>query len=97
MYEEGSDAADVRFFPPGVPLLVILLGVSLQWVWPLHPGYMLPSPVRIFVGGAIAIGSFLGLGGWVLQRFAIKPEEEYLEAKFGEAYLAYKRRVRRWI
>lgn len=34
---------------------------------------------------------------WILQRFAIRPEEAYLERKFGDAYLAYKRRVRRWI
>jgi len=34
---------------------------------------------------------------WALQRLAIRPEEEYLERKFGETYLAYKRRVRRWI
>lgn len=32
-----------------------------------------------------------------LQRFAILPEEAYLESKFGDSYLAYKRRVRRWI
>ena len=37
------------------------------------------------------------LCGWVLQRFAILPEEAYLERKFGETYLAYKRRVRRWL
>ncbi|CAN5258429.1 isoprenylcysteine carboxylmethyltransferase family protein [soil metagenome] len=37
------------------------------------------------------------LAALVLQRFAILPEERYLEAKFGEEYLAYKRRVRRWI
>jgi protein-S-isoprenylcysteine O-methyltransferase Ste14 len=35
--------------------------------------------------------------GWTLQHFAIRPEEAYLEAKFGEAYLSYKRRVRRWL
>jgi protein-S-isoprenylcysteine O-methyltransferase Ste14 len=34
---------------------------------------------------------------WLLQRFAILPEEGYLEQKFGETYLAYKRRVRRWL
>jgi protein-S-isoprenylcysteine O-methyltransferase Ste14 len=34
---------------------------------------------------------------WVLRRFAIEPEEIYLERKFGERYEAYKRRVRRWI
>ena len=34
---------------------------------------------------------------WGLQRLAILPEEAYLERKFGEAYVAYKRRVRRWL
>ena len=28
---------------------------------------------------------------------AIKPEEQYLEEKFGDAYLEYKERVRRWL
>ncbi len=28
---------------------------------------------------------------------AVSPEEQYLEEKFGEAYKAYCRRVRRWI
>lgn len=36
-------------------------------------------------------------GAWVLQRFVIRYEEEYLERKFGKTYLAYKQRVRRWI
>lgn len=34
---------------------------------------------------------------WVLHRFAILPEEAYLERKFGETYLSYKRKVRRWL
>ena len=33
----------------------------------------------------------------LLTYFVIKREEEYLERKFGEAYLGYKRGVRRWI
>jgi protein-S-isoprenylcysteine O-methyltransferase Ste14 len=37
------------------------------------------------------------IGVWLLQRFAILPEEAYLERKFGDTYLAYKRRVRRWV
>jgi protein-S-isoprenylcysteine O-methyltransferase Ste14 len=37
------------------------------------------------------------LCGWLLQRLAINPEEEYLEQKFGDSYLAYKERVRRWL
>lgn len=40
---------------------------------------------------------FTPLVGWLLQRFAILPEEAYLEEKFGEDYRAYRRRVRRWI
>ena len=37
------------------------------------------------------------LCAWLLYRLAIVPEEAYLERKFGETYLSYKRRVRRWI
>jgi protein-S-isoprenylcysteine O-methyltransferase Ste14 len=33
----------------------------------------------------------------LLTFYVIKPEERYLEQKFGEAYLNYKRGVRRWI
>ena len=33
----------------------------------------------------------------ILTYFVIRPEERYLERAFGEDYLAYKQRVRRWI
>jgi protein-S-isoprenylcysteine O-methyltransferase Ste14 len=33
----------------------------------------------------------------VMNRAIISREETYLERKFGEEYLEYKRRVRRWI
>jgi len=34
---------------------------------------------------------------WLLQRYAILPEEAYLERKFGDAYRDYAKRVRRWL
>jgi len=33
----------------------------------------------------------------LLNRYVIKPEERYLEQKFGEVYLKFRRSVRRWI
>jgi protein-S-isoprenylcysteine O-methyltransferase Ste14 len=37
------------------------------------------------------------IGLLLTDRFVIVKEETYLERKFGEEYLSYKRRVRRWI
>ena len=157
--ESQRDAAAVRVFPPGVPLLTVLGGVGLQRVWPIDPGFQLPALLRYGIGGAVVLGAFLGLGfwsvlvmrrtgqsenpwkptfsivrqgpfritrnpmylqmvlicagfaillanawilvltpfcAWILQRFAIRPEEAYLERKFGAQYLDYKERVPRW-
>lgn len=160
MDQKGSDAAKVKFFPPGIPLIAILAGVVLDRVWPLNFIVSFSSQLRYVVGGVIVVGSVLFLGGWsvvlfrrngqnenpwkptpnietngpyavtrnpmylqmvivcigvaillgngwilvltpfvvlALQQLAIQPEETYLEAKFGETYLEYKRCVRRWI
>jgi protein-S-isoprenylcysteine O-methyltransferase Ste14 len=158
--DEPRDAANVRIFPPAVPLLAILAGVFLERAWPIDPGVSLPGAARYWIGGAIALGGFGALGVYavvlfrrsgqhpnprkptpsivergpyrftrnpmylsflllcigcavmlmnvwillltpvvagVLQHFVIRHEEAYLEHKFGEGYLAYKRRVRRWL
>ena len=156
----SRDGAEVRVFPPAVPLVAILAGFGLQYVWPINIGAAIPGLVRYWLGGAILAGAILLLGGWsvllmrrsgqsenpwkptthiiergpysftrnpmylqmvvacigvavilgnvwilllafvcawALQVLAILPEEEYLERKFGEQYLAYKKRVRRWL
>jgi len=37
------------------------------------------------------------IGLVLIDRLVVTREERYLERKFGEEYLSYKRRVRRWI
>lgn len=60
----------------------------------------------MMVGTCLGLGLVLGnlwilaltpVCAWVLRRFAIVPEEEYLEAKFGEPFREYRRTVRRWL
>ena len=65
-----------------------------------NPMYL--QMVLVCIGVAVALANawillLTPVAGWVLQRFAIEPEEAYLERKFGGTYREYKRRVRRWI
>jgi protein-S-isoprenylcysteine O-methyltransferase Ste14 len=65
-----------------------------------NPMYL--SMVIIYAGVAFLIGSawafiLLPLVIIAVDRLVIAKEERYLEGKFGEAYLAYKQRVRRWV
>ena len=40
---------------------------------------------------------FIPLVVWLITAWVIIPEEKYLEIKFGEEYLQFKSKVRRWI
>jgi protein-S-isoprenylcysteine O-methyltransferase Ste14 len=65
-----------------------------------NPMYL--QMVIVCIGVAIAMWSvwlllLTPIVALALQRLAIRPEEAYLERKFGDGYLAYKRRVRRWL
>ena len=58
--------------------------------------------VLLCIGAGIVVNNFwmlllTPLCAWILHRFAVLPEEAYLERKFGAGYLAYKQRVRRWL
>lgn len=59
-----KDAAAVRVFPPVVPLAAVLLGVGLDWLWPIDPGFAPAASVRYGLGGLIVAGAILGLGLW---------------------------------
>ena len=160
MMSESKDAAEVRIFPPAIPLVTVLLGTALNYLISLGARFTPVTHARYWVGALLVVGSILGLGwrsvrlvrgsgqsenpwkptteiiehgpfrisrnpmylqmvlvcvglsiilwnvwillltplcAWLLQRWVIAPEEAYLERKFGDSYLAYKRRVRRWI
>jgi protein-S-isoprenylcysteine O-methyltransferase Ste14 len=65
-----------------------------------NPGYV--SLTVLYVGIAILRNALwvillLPLVLYVIQREVIEREERYLERTFGEEYLAYKTRVRRWV
>jgi protein-S-isoprenylcysteine O-methyltransferase Ste14 len=65
-----------------------------------NPGYL--SLAMIYAGISILRNAlwailFLPLLLLLTQRELIEHEERYLERTFGEEYLAYKRRVRRWV
>lgn len=64
---------------------------------PMYLGMLL-----MLIGWALWLGhafafAWPALFVWLINEMQIKPEERALEEKFGEAYIAYKRRVRRWI
>jgi protein-S-isoprenylcysteine O-methyltransferase Ste14 len=56
----------------------------------------------VTLGCGLMLNSWWGLAAvlplvFLLQQLVIRHEETYKEQKFGEAYLAYKRRERRWL
>jgi len=65
-----------------------------------NPGYL--SFVMVYAGIALLRNSLwaillLPLVVYVIEREVIEREERYLERTFGEEYLNYKKRVRRWV
>lgn len=65
-----------------------------------NPGYL--SMAMVFAGiaasrNALSAMLLLPVTLLVVQRGVIEREERYLEKKFGEEYLRYKARARRWI
>ena len=65
-----------------------------------NPGYL--SLAMLYAGIAILRNALwaillMPLAMYIIQREVIEREERYLERTFGEEYLAYKRRVRRWV
>ncbi len=84
--------------PPSLPTTALV--VDGVYAWTRNPFYLGAS--LVFGGLAVAAGSLwasllLVPFVWVINVGVIAPEERYLERKFGDAYRAYKGRVRRWL
>lgn len=64
---------------------------------PMYVGFaIITMGIAILADSAWALLA-VPVGVVAMDRLVIAREERYLEGKFGEEYLAYKRRVRRWI
>jgi protein-S-isoprenylcysteine O-methyltransferase Ste14 len=60
------------------------------------------SDTLLYVGLSLALNAWWALAltpllVWIMHLGVITREEEYLERKFGDDYLRYKRQVRRWL
>ncbi len=81
--------------PPTLPTTALVVdGIYRRTRNPFYLGTTL-----VYLGLAVAAGSLWAIGlvvplMWVIN---VAREERYLERKFGDAYRAYKARVRRWI
>jgi protein-S-isoprenylcysteine O-methyltransferase Ste14 len=84
--------------PPTLPTTALVVdGIYERTRNPLYLGLIL-----IYLGLGVAAESLWAIGLavpllWVINVGVVKREERYLERKFGDAYRAYKARVRRWI
>jgi protein-S-isoprenylcysteine O-methyltransferase Ste14 len=84
--------------PPSLPATALVVdGIYARTRNPFYLGSTL-----IYAGLAVAAGSLWAIVLivpllWLINVGVIAREELYLERKFGEAYRAYKARVRRWV
>jgi protein-S-isoprenylcysteine O-methyltransferase Ste14 len=99
---DGSAMA--RFRRAGTPVIpfspTTALVVDGPYRFSRNPIYL--GMAALYIGLAVILGLmwaflFLPFVLLAIDRLVIAREEPYLERKFGEEYVAYKRRVRRWI
>lgn len=83
--------------PFGEPAVVVREGIYRFSRNPMYLGMLL-----VLIGFGVWLGNVLALllapvFVWIMRRWYIVREEQLLETRFGERYLAYRRQVRRWI
>lgn len=88
--------AGTNFEPDKPTTAIVTTGVYARTRNPMYVGF-----ASLTTGLAVGFDSWwalaaVPLGIALVQTQVIAREERYLERKFGEQYLAYKKRVRRW-
>jgi protein-S-isoprenylcysteine O-methyltransferase Ste14 len=66
---DQEDHAAVKFPPPVVGILTIIIGYVLGRYVPIMDDFLLPSPARYWVGGIVAVTAGIGLGWWPVRLF----------------------------
>ncbi len=83
---------------PAQPTSALVLGGPYHFT--RNPMYL--GMATLYLGGTLLLNdpwplAFLPVVLALVQRYVIAREEAYLERRFGDAYRAYKARVRRWM
>jgi protein-S-isoprenylcysteine O-methyltransferase Ste14 len=79
------------------PTRIVSSGIFQRSRNPIYLGMVLLCAGIAFVVDSLWLLALTALLAAVLQKGMIEPEEAYLERNFGEDYLRYKTKVRRWI
>jgi protein-S-isoprenylcysteine O-methyltransferase Ste14 len=95
--KRALDAADQPSLP-GAPTTELV--TSGPFRWSRNPNYL--GAIIAMLGGALAVDSLwliaaAGLTLGILTFWMIRPEERYLEDRFGKTYEDYASRTRRWL
>ena len=94
----------IKFFQSKNTLILIKPASSLQTngIYSISRNPMYAGLAIVYLGITCLIGNWWNIILFpllllVIQEYVIKKEEKYLERAFGEKYLDYKSRVRRWL
>lgn len=96
--------ASIAFNKAGTPVVPFERSTALVvtgfYRWTRNPMYL--GLVLILLGAAMLLGTLsaflpIPVFVWIIQTRFIRGEERFLEDIFGNEYLAYKSKVRRWL
>ena len=89
--------AETNILPWKPTAKIIATGIYRYSRNPIYAAFcLIQIGIGIFVNSLWILSTFI-VSAFVVYEIAIKKEEGYLEAKFGEEYVRYRNKVRRWM